>query len=177
MRKLLYILIFLLLLISCQLGKKTKVVNIENRFELHLPKSFLKLNKLNPEAALVYGNPLSELYAMVIEESKEEMNEDEEENIFEETSLEDYFELCLDMWSENHNTTSQLSDFDKITLNNLPAYFGEKKAVIDGIDIYFIIAVVKGKNAFYQIYTWTLSDQKDKYKSEFAKIIHSFKEL
>lgn len=177
MKKLSYIPIILLLLTSCGLGNRTKVVIIEDRFEIQLPKSFFKLSKLNPEASLVYGNPLSELYAMVVEDSKEEMNEGEEENIFEETSLEDYFELCLEMWSENHNTTNKISNFDKITLNGLPAYFGEKKAIIDGLDIYYIIAVVKGKNAFYQIYTWTLPIHKDKYKPEFVKIIHSFKEL
>lgn len=177
MKKLSYVSVILLLLASCGLGNRTKDVNVENRFEIQLPKSFFKLNKLNPEAALVYGNPLSELYAMVIEDSKQEMNEGEEEDVFEETSLEDYFELCLEMWSENHNTTNKLSDFEKITLNGLPAYFGEKKAVIDGLDIYYIIAVVKGKNAFYQIYTWTLTDQKDKYKPEFVKIVQSFKEL
>lgn len=173
--------------VSCK-NKATQVVKIEDKYEITLPLTLSKQSDLNPEASLQYGNLFSELYTVVIDENSNEFFQYlEEENasedvetqaveLFESVSLEDFFDACSQNWLEAGMQINP-ENFKKTQINNFPAYYIEIQAVVEGIDIHYNIGVLKGKKAFYQIYTWTLADRKDQHQQAMQNIIYSFKEL
>lgn len=175
------------LLVACG-GNSNQIINIDDKYEIQVPSSLGKRDDLNDEASLQYGNPFSELYTVVIDETSKELvqflqTDDNTENdtideqvLFDMISVEDYFDSCTENWAE-HGMQVNPNQFSKTTINNFPAYLVKTDAVVEGIDIHYNIAVLKGKKAFYQIYVWTLVDRKSKHEQTMKDIINSFKEL
>ena len=48
---------------------------------------------------------------------------------------------------------------------------------VDGIDVFYTLAAVEGKNNFYQLLTWTLGDKKEDYKDKMQGIVRSIQEI
>lgn len=176
-----------LLFVSCGSDQAKQVVKVGGKYELELPKNFSKRNDLNSEASLQYGNVVAEFYAVVIDEDHqkfatylEEEGKSEEmtvEELFELVSLDDYFSSCSENWVERSDMHVRPEEITETSVGEFPAYFIEKEHTVDGHQIFYNIAVLKGKKAFYQIYTWTLAKQKNKHSQAMKDILRSLKEL
>jgi hypothetical protein len=87
-----------------------------------------------------------------------------------------YSNLIFDNYYKNIQVT-QKSQVSSLTVNKLPA----KRVTIEGkyneVDAFFYIALIEGKERFYQIMTWTLKNKKGDYQDDMAKMIESFREL
>ncbi len=63
------------------------------------------------------------------------------------------------------------------TINNLSAKLVTIKARVDNLDIFYSLAYIEGKNRYYQITSWTLSENEYKHKETMRRMIYSFREL
>ena len=161
-------------------GVKT-VKDPNKRFSVDAPFDMIRADDLNDDASLQLKNELTELYLIVIEDDKDEVNEimrEEEEETGYTPDLEGYANLLIDDWDETLEEVKVLVK-RKTTINGMPAL--ERKMSAKVYDLNFVIyyhqVFVEGKNDYYQILAWTLDDQKEKFLESIEKMVNSFKEL
>lgn len=171
------VVVLIFLLISCGIDTTLKTIKVEDKYQIDIPVTFIEQKELNKEASFLYGNPFSELYTIVFDESYTDM-------VDEELTLEDLYEVSvwelLDTYIENWEEMGlqvTYEDCKDMEINNLPAIFVEKKAVIDNTDILYNIAIIKGEKGIYEVYTWTTPSRKEKHQKTMNDILNSFKEL
>lgn len=175
---LLYFILPAFVFLSCN-DNATQSVVIDNKYAMEIPSSMNKVQNLNDDASLQYMNGLNELYIIVIDEPKEDINTAIDEaglNDVYSKDLKGYARLLQDGLDEVAKVKSK-SDLKLVNINSLNAMLTEVEAVIDGLDIYYHFAYIAGKERYYQIMTWTLLDRKEKHREKMEKMIHSFKEL
>ena len=150
-----------------------------NGFALSIPDYLSAMEKdINPEAEIIYGNVLKEVYVMVITEPIADVDEAFALGVVEGLApgLDGYAQFV----GENiKSTSSEVKSFspmlDGVT-NGLNCKVFEVEAKVEDVDVYYAVNVVKGQSSYYQIYSWTLLDQKDKFKDVLNKIRGSFQE-
>ena len=59
----------------------------------------------------------------------------------------------------------------------MPAKLLSISGRIEGVDVYYSLAFIEGKERYYQIMAWTLLNKESKYKAQMNKIMYSLKEL
>lgn len=158
-------------LFSCGIEKANKTINTDDKYQIDIPITFFEDDYSNDDASLFYQNPISETYVMVVDELYEEFDTTSED-----ISLADYLSGCKESWEEI-GMHVQEEDCRMIQINGLPAIFIEKEAIVEGVNIYYNIALVKGKKGLYQVITWTLPTKKQKNQKVMTDMIYSFKEL
>ncbi len=179
MKNLLFALIGLLFLVSCQESNETKEIVIKNQYSIDLPEFLSVAYDLNDEASLQYQNLYKEFYVIVIDETKQEaydvINMEELEGAYT-ADFQGYCDLITDGMLLDLEVNKQSNVLDT-NINTLNAKIINYDAVFEGTGIYYSIAYIKGANSFYQVMIWTLSDSKEKYEEKMKKILASFKEI
>lgn len=175
MRKFFFLIFTVGSLISCAPENGVEVVNIQGKYSLSIPSFLTKVNNLNEDASLQYQHAWKELYVIVIDETKTEY--ESALDIYNLSSsysqdLSGYTNLVLDNFTQYRG-----SDTQEGMINNLPAKIVRMEENIDGLDIYFAMAVIEGKENFYQVMTWTLAEKKYQYQEKMQDILYSFNEF
>lgn len=173
-------LIAALLLLSCGDGKeKTQTVKVKNSYTMELPEFLTKTTDLSEEASLQYQNTLREIYIMVIDEPKNELEE-----VIAANALEDYYTPNLDGYAQLiYDGIDSRANLDSVPqlkprkLNGLDAKTCDFTGTVQGLHIYWSLAFIEGKNNYYQVMTWTLLDRKKEYKDIMDAMTNSFKEI
>lgn len=180
MKKSIILLLSVLFISSCQFLKKEKVVTVEDKYSISLPGFLVEAGiTLNEEASLEYMNAFMEFYVMVIDEPKSSIEKvliDYELADLYPNNLKGYSELILDGLKQAV-IVSQESDVVDTVINGLPARLLTINGTVEGIDIFYSLAYIEGKERYYQIFTWTLSEKETEYRDKMSKILYSFKEL
>jgi hypothetical protein len=167
------------LIYSCADSFEKENIKIKNQYSIVLPKFLSKSNTLNNEASLQYQNLLREFYVIVIDETKDEVHEvvNNDDNLFHiSTDFDGYKRLI----TENTNLTI---NFDQINVgktkqvNNMPAHIQSMEGEIEGHKIFYKLALIEGKKHYYQIFVWTLYNNKNEYSDLMEGIINSFEEI
>ena len=175
MKKLL-LLATLFFIISCQENEKTQTIKIKNQYSLDLPESLSLATNLNNEASLQYQNVFDDLYVIVIDESKQEINSYMEDNTDFPPNLNGYTQL-LKSGLQTSVTNPIFSETEKKQINGLKSHLISLSGKVDDYEIYYEFAHVEGKNHYYQVFVWTSLEKKNKLSPKMKKIINSFKEL
>ena len=171
----------ILLLASCDaMVKKVEVVT-DNKFKLQLPDYLADVKgDLNDEAQLQYMNGLREVYFVALYEPKSEFDNYIEIGVFEgdesDSQLDIYADLLNEMTEESSENYKLKQRIDTV-INGNSAIVCHQTKKVDGIDTYFVTAFVQGVSDYYQIYSWTLLERKDRYKSQLEEMIFSFQEI
>lgn len=179
MRKTFIFIITILILQSCGTGNEEQLVTISNKYSLSIPAFLTKVSNLNSDASLEYQHAWKEFYVIVIDESKEEMNQVLVENDltdYYENNIEGYSKIILDGFQESLNNFEQSVLVDT-TVNNMPAKLTTLNGNVEGIDGFYSIGMYEGEDSYYQVIAWTLSSKMYSYKSKMEKIMYSLKEL
>lgn len=154
--------------------------------QMRIPNSMEEMPELNPLATIKFGSveqsgdKVYENYVIVIPETYEEIEGYEFDFEFD---LESYSDVCVDGMIEGLQSHEILTkDAEAEEINGLNAIVTELQGAIavgEGqvVEIYYLMGVFKGENAYYQVLTWTLKDQKSKFKKDMEKMIRSFKEI
>lgn len=154
--------------------------------QMRIPNSMDEMPELNPLATIKYGSAkqvgdkVYENYVIVIPETYEEIEGYEFDFEFD---LESYSDVCVDGMIDGLQSHEILTkDAEAEEINGLNAIVTELQGTIavgEGqvVEIYYLMGVFKGENAYYQVLTWTLKDQKSKFKKDMEKMIRSFKEI
>jgi len=147
-------------------AKNTKIGHV---FYLDIPNSMVRTTSLNNSAIIQYMNEILGTYLIVIDENKEEIQLSGGKF----NSPKEYFDFFLDGFKTDE--TEVLSN-TAMNINNHNAYQSEISSMLDTIKIYYLITIIETDEYFYNIISWSLFDNKDKFKEEFIKIADSFKE-
>lgn len=173
--KKIYFLFVTLVLLSCSKEEEFKKIEVKN-YALQLPSYLSKTNDLNEDASLQYQNLFRELYIIVIDESKQEVEQAIELNELEDIYSNDfngYVEL-LSTGLENNIEFKNKKEKDTV-INSLQAKLIKFEGKVENYDVFYEIAFVNGVSNYYQIMTWTLLKRKSDYEAIMDKMIYSFK--
>jgi len=180
MKKINILLLTILFITSCQSGDTEKIVTIESKYSISIPSFLVKAStELNEDASLQYLHTWKEFYVIVIDESKSEMQKALiDNNLTNEYSndIEGYSDLLLDGFEDGLSIYNK-SDIVDTKINNMPAKLLSISGRIEGVDVYYSLAFIEGKERYYQIMAWTLLNKESKYKAQMNKIMYSLKEL
>lgn len=103
-----------------------------------------------PDATLQVGNLVAEEYLIVIPDSKAELGED--------FTLEEFAELASEQTVESVED-GEAGDLIESKDPAMPGFQREVRGMIEGNNISYYLRYVEGKEHFYQIMSWTLSDR------------------
>lgn len=179
MQRLIILLLTILFITSCKTGDTEKLVTIENKYSISIPSFLVKGSNLNEDASLQYLHAWKEFYVVVIDESKSEMQKALVDNNLTDSYSNDikgYSDLVLKGYEKTVSISSKSNAIDTL-INNMPARLITISGRTKGIDIFYSLAFIQGKERYYQIAAWTLSSKEYEYKDKMNRIMYSLKEL
>jgi hypothetical protein len=154
-------------------AQDTNPVKAGNVFYVNLPDWLRKTRGLNTAATLQYKNAVKEVYGFVVEDTKENLALDEVQV----SSINEFYENFVNAFVKI-----------KEKLNGLkPKYL--KKGEISFIEcefsteaseampaIYYLVGIVETKSSYYKVISWTLAENKEKYKQDLQRILYSVRD-
>ena len=175
MKKTIIIYIATLLLITATAFAQTKLKEYKagHTFTISLPDYMSKTSGLNSASAIQYKSVIKDVYGFVIFDTKEELSLLEMNyssiNEFYEDFIKDFLK------DEEKRTLSKTKATKKGETNfiecDITYYDKEAK-----MDIYYLVGIVETKSSFYKVLSWSASENKDKFKADFQKILYSLKD-
>ncbi len=176
MKKIIF-LCLLAFIFSCGSSDEVETVTIAHKYSIELPTFLSKGTGLQDDASLQYQNLLREFYVVVVDEPKFGLSEILM-NAGYTPDLQGYFNiLTADIEGTMENT--EIESVKDIQINGLKAKTFSMTGTIpeNNIDVFYKMAYIEGEDSFYQIVTWTMKKNKDKYAPQMDKLIRSFKEI
>ncbi len=123
---------------------------------------------METSATLQIGNLFDEEYLIVISDVKGELGED--------FGLQDFAEIASEQTADAVED-GESGDLVEMEFGGLPGYRREVRGTIEGNDISYFLGNVEGKERFYQIMAWTLTDRKAKVFPRLEPAAATFTEL
>ena len=178
----------LFLIISCNLDngkgdvsldRSFRKVEINDEYELYIPKSMSSTSSLNDEASLQYQNVFKEMYTIIIDEPADTiMNIMKEIGVYEDSlsQVENYRNVQLNLTLEyiDDMVKESFNSFERGNLNFATAEATMfAKEVEDEIKYY--LTFVEGRDKLYMIMSWTLADLETKNDPYLKKIGETFR--
>jgi hypothetical protein len=103
------------------------------------------------DATLQVGNLIAEEYLIVIPDAKAELGE--------EFGLQEFAEAASEQTAASVEN-GESGELVALEIGGRPAYRRGLRGVIEGNDISYSLTYIEGKDHFYQIMAWTLTDRK-----------------
>lgn len=169
----LFVLFFILCTTICIGQTKFTEQKAGHIFFINLPDYMNKTIGLNDDATIQYKNSVKDVYNIVIEDSKEDLEildmHYSSINEFQEEFSKDFLKD-----EEKRNISKPLyQSKDNINFIEFDASYYDKEAQIE---IYYLVGVVESKSHFYKVLSWTNMENKDKFKADFQKTLYSLKD-
>jgi hypothetical protein len=163
----------------------------QDYFEMAVPAPMMQMDELNPTAIAQYGyveeieldttgsSIVKEHYLIVLMELKDSIAG---YPVQRELDAMIYRNDAINALLGGNNGFKDLTEEPKVEdLHGFDCVRSELSRTIEGnngkILLYYQMAIVEGNNAFYQILTWCVDEQRDDFEYEMEKIINSFKEI
>lgn len=162
---------------GCESETKTVTVKRE-AYSVDLPDFLSETNMLNEEASLQYQNLLKQFFVVVLDEPKGDLEtalQDSGLDYLYSADLRGYSELVVNNFKE-HLKLDSIPDFTETTVNGLKALTLDMTGVVDGEAVYWKMVYLEGKNNYYQLFVWTIDENKEKYQKDMQAVVDSFKE-
>jgi tellurite resistance-related uncharacterized protein len=161
--------------------KEWFTVEADSLFQIDLPINMVEKKDLNEEASVEYAymekisGVVKEHYVIVMTDTKQEI---ESYNLSVDFDAMSFSQAALESVVEGYDTYEILTAEPVIeTINQMDCVMYEIEATLGDVSTYHMLAVFEGEMAFYQVLTWTLSDQKAEFKDKMVQLINSFSEL
>lgn len=157
-----------------------RTISTNSYFDVDIPSKMTISTELNDEASVQYeyvqevAGTVKELYMIVIMETKEEIETYELDMEFDALSYGDLSVANLEGGLDTYEVLTKNPEIESI--NGLDCAKYEMSGSLGAVGVYYKLGVFEGENAFYQVLTWTLEDQKSEFKGDMEKMINSFKE-
>jgi hypothetical protein len=121
-----------------------------------------------PDATLQVGNLFAEEYLIVIPDARAELGED--------FLLQEFAEIASGQTLESVGE-GEAGDLVEVEVGGLPGYRREVRGIIEGNDISYHLTYLEGKDHFYQIMAWTLTEKKATVFPKLEAAAASFSEI
>lgn len=179
MKKIVVFLLAILSFTSCESVEADQILTVGNRYSISIPSFLKKVTTLNEDASLQYQHAWKNFYVIVIDEPKEEVQKAISDNNLTDrfaNNLEGYKNLNLEIIKQGMSSP-MISKTKDTNINKMPSKIITMTSKIEGTAIYYAIAYIEGKDRYYQITTWTLTNKENEYKEKMNRILYSFKEI
>lgn len=169
-------LILALLLTQLVIGQ-TKMIEYQTGHvvKLSVPDYMKRTSGLNDDACLEFQNPVKEVYTIVIQDSKEDLKLSD----ITYDGIEEFYEVVFKDFGVGENYSNRkLGTPKKKTIGNYNFFYNEctlRDKELE-LDLYYVMGLVETPNSFYQVMSWTLLENKEKFKKDFENIIFTLKE-
>lgn len=144
-----------------------------NTFYISVPDYLNKTRGLNSSATVQYKSILKEVYNIVIEDPKETLAMEG----IKFSSINEFYEEFVKGFVKD---TEKLASLNPKYQTKDGISFAECEVTLQGGDsipaIYYMIGMVETKNCFYKVISWTLPENKEKYRDDFQRILYSVKD-
>lgn len=120
------------------------------------------------DASMSIGNLFAEEYLIVISELKSDFDAD--------FGIRDFAEIASQQTIDSVEN-AVAGELVESMVQGLPAYQQEVSGVIEGTDVSYFNTYIEGREHFYQVLAWTLTDRKEKIFPTLRAAANSFTEL
>lgn len=181
MKRIVYLLLFSLFIISCDFSGKEVTfneVNINGQYKLSVPDFMKSTTELNDDASLQYMNMYKETYMIVIDEPKDSFVEIYKENEKYDDSIsiiENYKKTQLESIASFVEGYKAYDEKVKPYRGN-PSMLTKVDGVVDNFDVTYFFRFVEGNEHLYMLMGWTEQKRNTKYEPTFTRILNSFSE-
>lgn len=138
----------------------------DSSFSLLVPKKWNHNLVLSEDAAIQGGDQFDEMYFMVITVYKEDTDSVTFESLYK--AMFDNFLTTVENFELLDSSTTYHNNFIKKTI--------EFRSEEDGLDITYYYALLEDSGKYYNFFNWTLSENYDRNKKFFVKIVDSIKQ-
>ncbi|TAF67314.1 MAG: hypothetical protein EAZ55_03065 [Cytophagales bacterium] len=145
-----------------------KEIKIKDTYSLSIFDYMTENKDLNDNASFQYSNNKKELYLIVIDESKEELESQG-------YNLKKYFEFASDNVVKGVKD-GKAAEPEKLQIKNYETLQGTVTGKFNNIAVTYLLTIVKTDKQYYQILAWTLTSNKSGI-ADLKTMINSFKEL
>lgn len=141
----------------------------KDRFSIMVPPYLLEDDSLHASAQLAFSDFSNEVYLMVIEERKRDLQRRDIQPF-----LQEYFHYLGD------NVSSMLGDapIEELKdhhLGSMHVVSGEFNGHYGGVPVFYILSTYESEQAFYQVRGWTAQHAKNSVKKDLYASIQSFR--
>ncbi|MEM6785894.1 MAG: hypothetical protein AAF715_00120 [Myxococcota bacterium] len=136
--------------------------------QVRLPKGWAAIPDLNDEASIQVGNALREEYLIVLSESREDFGPA--------FDLEKFAEVCLEGMGNNIGDLER-GRFEETKIGGRDALLVEVRAVVDNLNVVYLVGYIEGAEMYHQLLTWTLKSKFNQNEGRLRGAIESFREL
>ena len=158
--------------------------NAQSRYEyrdtykIKIPEYMREMQGLNEEASLQVGNPVKEVYTIVLDENKAEIIEFlSSQSIYDINSsplenysfmMQSYYEEGIENYNliSEHNFTSG-KNFGK-TFTFTGTFYNED--LYSNLNVFYYITYIEGRKNLFQIMSWSLEKNHSKYSNDLKNI-------
>lgn len=142
-------------------------------FTISLPDYMSKTTGINSSSTIQFKNAIKDVYGFVIEDSKEELHMLEMNY----SSLTEFYDdFIKDFLKDEEKRNLSKPVYKKIGTTNFVendiSYF-DKDA---NTEIYYFVGLVETSTTYYKVLCWVTLENKEKFKSDFEKILYSIKD-
>lgn len=175
MKKIVIISILILIALSnLSISQSTlKEYKAGHSFKISLPDYMSKTSGLNSSSAIQYKNVVKDVYGFVISDTKEDLALVEMKF----SSINEFYDNFIVSFLKDEEkriiAEPKLSKKNDINFLEVDVSYYDKEAKVE---IYYLIGIVETKTAFYKVLSWSTLENKDKFKSDFQKILYSLKD-
>ncbi|HEX8491406.1 MAG TPA: hypothetical protein VF658_01065 [Pyrinomonadaceae bacterium] len=148
--------------------KPTVLTSADGRYQLTIPGDWREDSALLEEAILKASNRVSELYVVVLTESKEDFADD--------VTLEKYTTLTRDSMKANV-VSPEVTEPVPTNISGNPAMEYELRGTVDSMKVAYINTTVETPGHFHQIIAWTLRSRFDKNQAALREVTKTFREV
>jgi hypothetical protein len=166
---------------GCTIDKADSYEKVESRsgYSIHVLSSMEPSTDLNSEASIQFLDQNKQLFMIVLDENKDEMNNAVESNeaLSEKYSADfkGYSTFLLDNFANSMEVKSGTKIKDTV-IHDLPAKTINLVSEIDGVDIFYALAFIEGVDKYYQVWTWTYAHLEEDHYPRMKEILFSLKE-
>lgn len=142
-------------------------------FNVSLPDYMSKTGGINDASAIQYKSVVKDVYGFIIFDTKEDLALVEMKF----SSINEFYENFINDFlkdQEKRIISEPLSQKKgEIKFIECDATYYDKD--IDS-NIYYLVGIVETKTSFYKVISWSSEENKDKFKSDFQKILYSLRD-
>ncbi|CAN5281950.1 hypothetical protein BH09BAC1_BH09BAC1_21000 [soil metagenome] len=148
---------------SCKYSEGLEEQEVKGRFKISVTDYMSESDELHPQAVFQYSSPYRTVYLLVLDTPRIDL------------SLAAYGKIASEKLV-SALTDSTITPIDSVTaINGAPAIAYELEGNITNERVWYYMAIVEGKQHYYQILGWTILQRKEKYGKHIEDMVRSFK--
>ena len=173
MNKTLTILTTILISTMCFSQTAFKEEKAGHIFYVSLPDYMSKTIGLNTSATIQFKNTIKDVAGFIIEDNKEELKLAEMNYSYLNEFYDDFIKDFLMDEDKRKISKPQIKNVGKLNFIESDASYYDKDSKLE---IYYFIGIAETSSDYYKVLCWSTLENKEKFKSDFQKILYSIKD-